>query len=346
MKLRAYYLLPALLPLALEAGAQAQPIGCLVEPNEVIEVGSPVIGLLERVFVDRGDLVREGQVLAQLQADVERSAVNVAQTRAQRDAELESAVSAHEFARRKQARTESLYQANFISSQVRDEARTEADLAALKLKQAQEQRKQAQRELDFARSQLAQRTIKSPLSGVVVERYMARGERAEEKPILRLASLDPLKVEVIMPVTEFEKVRAGTLASVELQLPSAPQRTAKVAHVDRVMDAASNTFRVRLALPNPKLDLPAGVHCKVAFGGQGSGKATNSRREQLSDVKSSSPNASSALVGKTPANRSDKAPQNSAKQAGPRLATFKLSRSLDRARFAAPDHTNLAARGD
>jgi RND family efflux transporter MFP subunit len=285
-------------------------------------------------------------VLAQLQADVERSAVSVAQTRAQRDAELDSAVSAHEFARRKQARTESLYQANFISSQVRDEARTEADLAALKLKQAQEQRKQAQRELDFARSQLAQRTIKSPLSGVVIERYMARGERAEERPILRLASLDPLKVEVVMPVTEFEKVRVGTAASVELQLPSAPQRTAKVTHVDRVMDAASNTFRVRLALPNPKFDLPAGVHCKVAFGAQANDKTSNLRRAPLAATKPASSSSVSTLENKSPGSRDERSSQNTPKQAGSRPTTFKLSRSLDRAWFSAQSHTNLAARGD
>lgn len=252
--------------LALDAAAQSQPIGCLVEPNEVVEVGSPVVGLLERVYVDRGDVVKEGQVLAQLQANVERAAVTVAQTRAQKQAEMESAASAYDFAQRKRARTESLFQANFISGQVRDEARTEEEQAALRLKQAQEQRQQSSQELSFARTQLAQRTIKSPISGVVVERYMARGERAEEKPIIKLASLDPLKVEVIMPASEFDTVRVGMPAAVTLDLPKLGKRQAKVTHVDRVMDAASNTFRVRLALPNPNYALPAGVHCKVAIG--------------------------------------------------------------------------------
>jgi membrane fusion protein, heavy metal efflux system len=260
--------------LALDAAAQSKPLGCLVEPNEVVEVGSPVVGLLERVHVDRGDVVKEGQVLAQLQADVERAAVTVAQTRAQKQAEMQSAASAYDFAQRKRARTESLFQANFISSQVRDEARTEAELAALRLKQAQEQRQQSSQELSFARTQLAQRTIKSPISGVVVERYMARGERAEEKPILRLAALDPLKVEVIMPASEFNTVRIGMPAAVTLDLPKLGERQAKVTHVDRVMDAASNTFRVRLALPNPNHALPAGVHCKVAIGGDGAAKSS------------------------------------------------------------------------
>jgi RND family efflux transporter MFP subunit len=313
MKLRC--LSSVIFVIALDAGAQSQPIGCLVEPNEVVEVGSPVIGLLERIHVDRGDIVREGQVLAQLHADVERAAVTVAQTRAQKQAEVESAASAYDFAQRKHARTESLFQANFISSQVRDEARTEAQLAALRLKQAQEQRQQSSQELSFARTQLAQRTIKSPISGIVVERYMARGERSEEKPILKLASLDPLKVEVIMPASEFNTVRVGMNAMVTLALPNFGERRAKVTHVDRIMDAASNTFRVRLALPNPDHALPAGVHCKVALGAESS-----SGKSSAAPV---APRTSSATAGAKAA-------------AAP--ATFKLSRSLRKADMAANPH--------
>jgi multidrug efflux pump subunit AcrA (membrane-fusion protein) len=38
---------------------------------------------------------------------------------------------------------------------------------------------------------------------------------------------------------------------------------ARVTHVDKIIDAASNTFRVRLSLPNPGNRLPAGARCKV-----------------------------------------------------------------------------------
>jgi len=41
---------------------------------------------------------------------------------------------------------------------------------------------------------------------------------------------------------------------------------AKVTVVDRVVDAASGTFGVRLELPNPNYRLPAGLKCKVPFG--------------------------------------------------------------------------------
>jgi membrane fusion protein (multidrug efflux system) len=41
--------------------------------------------------------------------------------------------------------------------------------------------------------------------------------------------------------------------------------TAKVAIVDRVIDAGSSTFGVRLSLPNAGGEIPAGLHCKVSF---------------------------------------------------------------------------------
>ena len=44
-------------------------------------------------------------------------------------------------------------------------------------------------------------------------------------------------------------------------------RTANVIVVDRVIDAASNSFRVRLELPNPDNALPPGLRCKVEFEG-------------------------------------------------------------------------------
>jgi hypothetical protein len=40
---------------------------------------------------------------------------------------------------------------------------------------------------------------------------------------------------------------------------------ATVTAVDHVLDAASGTFGVRLALPNPELLLPAGIRCKIVF---------------------------------------------------------------------------------
>ena len=240
-------------------------VGCLIEPSVVVDVGSPVIGVIERVLVERGDIVRKGQVVAQLDSKVERAAVAVAVARAQNEAEVVSAQQAQDFAKRKQDRNESLYRQNYISNQALDQAATESRLADAKFSQAQEQRVMATQEVKLSRAQLAQRTIYSPVSGVVVERYMSAGERIEEKPIVRLAAIDPLRVELILPSTQFGRIRTGQPARVQPDLPGAKEHPARVTVVDRVIDPASNTFRVRLELPNSGFGLPSGLRCKVAF---------------------------------------------------------------------------------
>lgn len=68
-----------------------------------------------------------------------------------------------------------------------------------------------------------------------------------------------------MPAARYGTIRAGDVATVRPDLPGAVSLDAKVSVVDRVVDAASNTFRVRLNLPNPDHRLPAGLRCRISF---------------------------------------------------------------------------------
>jgi len=245
--------------------ARAEALACLIQPYQEAEIGSQVIGVLDRVMVERGDFVTRGQPVALLNSDVERAHLASAKLKAEANADLKGAASNREFTRKKKLRTEDLYKKNFVSQQASDQAATEDQLADMKLRQAQEQQRVALQEYALAQAQLAQRTIRSPLSGVVVERYLSDGERIEEKPVLKVATIDPLRVEVIVPAAYFAKIKTGMSAMVKPEVSEAEPRGAKVIVVDRVIDAASNSFRVRLELPNPGYQLPPGLRCKVDF---------------------------------------------------------------------------------
>lgn len=247
------------------AVVQAEPLGCLIQPYQEADIGSQVVGVLDHVLVERGDFVKKGQPVAQLNADVERAALQGAKLRAEATADLRAAASNHEFAQKKKIRTEDLYQKNFISQQATDQAVTEAQVAEMRLRQAREAQRLAQQELALALAHLAQRTIRSPLSGVVVEKYLSEGERVEEKPVVKVATIDPLRVEVIVPANHFSRIKLGMSANVKPEGADPEVRSAKVIVVDKVIDAASNSFRVRLELPNPNLTLPPGLRCKVDF---------------------------------------------------------------------------------
>jgi RND family efflux transporter MFP subunit len=243
--------------------AAPQPLGCLIEPFSVSDLGSPVVGVIEQIHVERGDRVRAGQPLATLRADVERMSVNVAEGRAQGLGELKAAEANAELARQKLTRAADLARQEFISTQALEQARAEALVAENRLVQAREQRDIYAREHALARAQLGMRTIKSPANGVVADRYMSVGERVEDKPMFRIAVVDPLRVEVVLPAALYPVVRQGMPMRITPDFPGAQPRIATVALVDRVIEGASNTFRARLSLPNPGNALPAGLRCKA-----------------------------------------------------------------------------------
>ena len=253
--------------LAHAAVPAAAPVGCLIEPHRTADIGSPVVGVIEQVLVDRGDRVAKGQPLAMLRADVEKMSVAVAQSRAQAVGELQAAEASAALARQKLARAQDLANKEFISAQALEQARAEATVAENRLAQSREQRAIYAHEHDLARAQLALRTIRSPNDGVVAERFLSAGERVEERPMFRIAVVDPLRVEVVLPAVLFTAVRKGMNVTITPEFPGAQPRSARIAVVDRVIEGASNTFRIRLELPNPDGALPAGLRCKADLGG-------------------------------------------------------------------------------
>lgn len=242
---------------------QAAPLRCVIEPDRAAEVGSPVIGVVESINVERGDFVREGQLLAKLRSNVERASVGAAEARAQAGADLRGAKANYEFMLQKQTRAEELVQKNFISQQALDQVRAETSVARQKFIQAQEQQRVASQELELAQAQLRQRLVRAPFDGIVAERYVTVGERVEDKPMFRVAKVNRLRVEIIVPAALVGSIRTGMVAKVTPDIPNSAAIEAKVVLVDTLVDAASNTFRVRAELPNADGSVTSGLRCRA-----------------------------------------------------------------------------------
>jgi RND family efflux transporter MFP subunit len=254
-------LLLAILFSASQGAWAAKAHRCLVAPDHVAEIGSQVTGVVASIYAERGDLVRKGKLLARLQAGVERASVTVARTRAQADADMKAAQANYEFQRQKMVRAEELVEKNFISKQALEQVRAETNVSKQRFFQAREQLKVAQRELDLARARLQMREIRAPFAGIVAERYVTVGERVEERAMFRIARINPLRVEIIVPAELFGTVKKGMQAQVTPDLPNAKTLQAKVVLVDKLIDPASNTFRVRAELPNARNAIPSGLRC-------------------------------------------------------------------------------------
>jgi membrane fusion protein, multidrug efflux system len=231
-------MLVALLSLPCNAQAQSMLDGvlsCLLEPSEDILLGTPAEGVLVKVNVERSDPVRKGQVLAELDTALEVAAINTQMARA-------------EFATRRMERVKSLQQAQLIPEQELDEIRTEQKLAQL--------------EVAERKAQLRLKELRSPINGVVVERFASRGDLIQKNEIFRIMQLDPLYVEVVLALSWFGKIALGQEYSVYLQHLET-QHSARVINVDAIVDPASSTFRVRMSLPNPEGRIPSGLRCEL-----------------------------------------------------------------------------------
>jgi RND family efflux transporter MFP subunit len=260
-----------LLALLLSGRGFAGEFDCIIEPSKTVEVRAASEGLIEKIWVDRGDRVKMGQVLVTLDSGVERAATESARYRSTMQGKIRTGESRVEFSTAKYNRREKLAGQSFISLQDRDESLAEKRLAESELIEARDDRRLSEIEHRRLSEQLRLRTIKSPVDGVVVDRLLNAGELADNrdlrKPILKLADIGTLYIEVLMPLDAFGKLVLGQSAEVLPEAPVGGRYAAAVKVIDRVHDAASGTFGVRLEMANPGLKLPAGIKCKASFAG-------------------------------------------------------------------------------
>ena len=215
------------------------PLDCLIEPHQVISIGTPSTGIIGKMPVERGDVVAEGAVLAQLDNSLEQNAIKVAEER-------------RDFLNQQYQRTLELSKQSMITHEAFQQSITELSIAELELKRRQIQYQQKQ--------------VKSPVKGVVLERMLAPGEYAyEQTPLLKIAQTDPLNVEVIAPISLYNQLAVEQEAEIVILEPVNNRFIAKIEVLDTIFDTASGTFGIQLTLPNKDLTLPAGLECQVRF---------------------------------------------------------------------------------
>lgn len=248
------------------AAAIEEPLECIIEPFQTVKIGSQAAGILAEVNVNRGDMVKKGQVVGRLRSNVEEATVELARARTKSRAKIRAAKAAVGFERRRRKRNRELYRKKVISNQNLDQVETELALREQELEIAQEEARIAALELKRSLAVLGIRTIRSSIDGVVIERALSPGEFVlNEGQVVTIAQIDPLNVEVFVPIALYPDIKVGMSAKVMPEAPIGGELEAVVSIVDRVFDAASGTFGVRLTLANPDSKIPAGLHCMVHF---------------------------------------------------------------------------------
>ncbi|MDI3288321.1 efflux RND transporter periplasmic adaptor subunit [Polyangium sp. 15x6] len=182
-----------------------------ITPRDRVEIKSRVAGQVTEVRIDAGEHVTKGQLLVQLDpTDYEREA-------ARADADVAQAKTALDFARTNRARIEAGVTGNVIQGSELITANHEVNARSIGLKAAQVT-------LGIARDKIRYTKITSPMEGTVIERNIDPGEVVvpgvqstfEGRPLLTIADLSVLLVEVDLNQIDAAKVRSGQKVTVTL----------------------------------------------------------------------------------------------------------------------------------
>ena len=239
---------------------------CLLRPRHLVQLGSPVFGVLAGVFVDRTEAVKQGQVVAKLDTTVEEAQLAMDRFRAANTTQIEAekvdlAWNQRELWRRQQLAGNMFSKANDI-----DEYVTKVAQDQIAIRKAEADLETAKQEAARSEAQLNLKILKSPIDGVVSEVKLSPGEFIyEQTPIMTIAQVDPLMIDLVVPADRYHAVKTGMTGEVHLSQPVDASFPARVDAIDPIIDAASDTFRVRLLLPNPGNVIPAGIRCSVTL---------------------------------------------------------------------------------
>lgn len=203
-----------------------------LEAERATDVSTEESGVVERLPIEKGALVRRGQVIVELDRDL-------------LDAERNSAAAAQTLREYNEERTRSLFEANSVSKQEMLRVHTEL-----------EQSKEA---LRMATLRYERAAIKAPYDGVLVERFVELGQLVA--PGERVARVvDPFTLQMETSVTEREVgyLEEGTPALISLEgvrdvIP------ARVSYVSLEADPMSGKFDVEIEVDNADLKLRAGI---------------------------------------------------------------------------------------
>ncbi len=247
---------------ARQAAALAGLPGQVVIPNEQLRVVSaPLAGLVETVLVATQQSVRRGQVVARMQSP---GLADVQHTYLQASAQ-------HQLAKSALDRDEKLFAEDLIAKSRLEATRsrhqeTSADIA---------ERTQALRATGMSDAAIGQLrggrgvasaiALTAPLDGVVLEQLAVAGQRLDAAaPVMKIARLDPLWVEVQVPVDRL----AGIVNGAEASIPTADAK-GRVVSVGRAVASGTQTVAVRVEVRNGAARLRPGQLVEAVLAGQG-----------------------------------------------------------------------------
>lgn len=231
----------------------------VARPLQNAVLSSLVPGRIMTIHVAEGRRVSAGDALVSLDDRLAQAQVEASRREAAQVAMLERAELAYQQAERRLSRLEQAALQNATAAFEIEEAQSMKEQSRAERDAAREAIAVAEANLTMAEEQLRRNTIYAPFDGVIVQIHQKQGAAVDASlPVVTLASLDTLEVEMYIPSDRFGSIRNGSTVTLSAGAPVNADLSAKVCSVSPVIDSASNTFRCVLQIDNTAAGLPAG----------------------------------------------------------------------------------------
>ncbi len=208
-----------------------------VEALREVEVVARVQGLLQKMFVEEGDQVRRGQVLAEL----DKRELNIALAESQ--ARLEN--------------TQAVYERSLEMIKQELTSKEQVDQAEYNFKTAKSQHDRARLNLDYA-------SIEAPFDGVITQRLSDRGDMIRPNTIVfKLADTEKLLIRLFVPEKEMGRIDVGDKAVIQTEMFADRSFTGEVEMISPVVDPATGTVKVTVRVTKGRDKLKPGMFCTL-----------------------------------------------------------------------------------
>ncbi len=197
-----------------------------VQANRDVAVSAEEAGVITRIFVERGNVVRAGDPIVKIDDRVLR-------------AQVDQARAAAELAAQTWERRRRLWEEDRVGSEI---AYLEARYAA----------EQSAANLEALEARLARTVVRAPFAGVLDDRFVELGSMVSPgQAVARLVDLDPIKVVAGVPERYVPDVHVGSEATLTFDVLPGMTFRAPVHYVGSTVDPATRTFTVEVLVPNP-----------------------------------------------------------------------------------------------
>jgi len=236
-------------------------------PWEEIVVGNETPGTVDKIFVDLGDKVEEGNLILRLNQQDARANLESAEALLDTNIRaLERAKAVWTDAELNLKRYMNLFTEGVASISQRDAVQTQYNVADAQLKQAEAQVNHAKAQANLARKHLADTEIRSPIAGHIKKKLVSAGEVLRDKtPLFIVVKNDPLKFQGSVP--EFFAPHIRIDQDIVIYIDAFPNESlsGKIIRTSPSIDIQTRTLSIEALIPNPKSSLKSGFFAKAVI---------------------------------------------------------------------------------